>query len=299
MHSNASFWLVLFALSATLPEVITAQTTSTRPTAIYTPVPLPPEMSKYTVQWFLDNAKPQYRPILNRMPPMERLRDRCLFYSSGLSDDARRIAPPLGLITIWDVWEDWLYNGDPVDTNPLRNIIRTERVPVIDNAGNPVMDTTVTPPVPKMKTKSTGVALTYFSRMSLAFAHICSGEIRSIHKDLGEIAEIGIFRQVELRWLQRKMKPGCQQFPVSSISGTQYTDCPVQGPSVPLETESVGGPYTPGKSRRLKRGDPDSDSSAADKTAKLWASVDDVDLYSVGGVMDGLFESIENLMETC
>jgi len=51
----------------------------------------------------------------------------------------------------------------------------------------------------------THTAQRYFERMSMATAMLCSGQIVSIHKNVDNIPAAGIFRQVELETIKRKM----------------------------------------------------------------------------------------------
>ncbi|KAL1794365.1 hypothetical protein ACET3X_007786 [Alternaria dauci] len=131
--------------------------------------------SKYTVEWFIENA-------IERPEPMS-----CLFYTRGLSRAARRYAksrpedegPPL--TTIWDVWPKQYYSKRITTTNPLRCIMQDKEKQV-----------------------------QYYSTMSKAFASMCYVFAIVMDKSIGldaatanDVNQHGLWFHAEFPTLQR------------------------------------------------------------------------------------------------
>ncbi|KAI1344193.1 hypothetical protein F5Y15DRAFT_365818 [Xylariaceae sp. FL0016] len=71
-------------------------------------------VEKYTVEWFRQNTKKQFRD--------RPFSSNALFYSRDMSSAARALAKDQKKVTIWDIWPCYLYNHDRVQSNPMRCI---------------------------------------------------------------------------------------------------------------------------------------------------------------------------------
>ncbi|RYN19770.1 hypothetical protein AA0112_g11015 [Alternaria arborescens] len=150
--------------------------------------------SKYTVEWFIENA-------IERPEPMS-----CLFYTRGLSRVARRYAksrpqeegPPM--TTIWDVWPKQYYSKRITNTNPLRCIMQDK----------------------KKQTQ-------YYSHMSKAFASMCHVFATVMDKSIGldaatvnDVNQNGLWFHAEFPTLQR-LKQVTMIEAISEDGGKRFT----------------------------------------------------------------------------
>ncbi|RII19177.1 hypothetical protein CUC08_Gglean001841 [Alternaria sp. MG1] len=150
--------------------------------------------SKYTVEWFIENA-------IERPEPTS-----CLFYTRGLSRTARRYAksrpkeegPPL--TTIWDVWPKQYYSKRITNTNPLRCIMQDK----------------------KKQTQ-------YYTHMSKAFASMCHVFATVMDKSIGldaatvnDVNQNGLWFHAEFPTLQR-LKQVTMIEAISEDGGKRFT----------------------------------------------------------------------------
>ncbi|KAM0700057.1 hypothetical protein Q7P36_000268 [Cladosporium allicinum] len=72
-------------------------------------------IDKFTMQWFLENTKPEYR---------REIIGKALFYTAGASEAARKLAcgPDEKYVTIWQIWKPECYDDSLSPDNPLRCI---------------------------------------------------------------------------------------------------------------------------------------------------------------------------------
>jgi hypothetical protein len=103
------------------------------------------------------------------------------------------------------VWDCKYFDDTESDTNPMNNVLVYTQQPLYDDFLNPVLDANG---VQKIGRRPTPDTLVYFSKMSRAFATLCSGKFYSLHKDVAGISSVGIFATVELKCLQQKMGRG-------------------------------------------------------------------------------------------
>ncbi|RYP79222.1 hypothetical protein DL771_000200 [Monosporascus sp. 5C6A] len=152
---------------------------------------VPPDpVSKYTTQWFLDNVC---------SPPD--VPGACLFYTKGLSVQAQKFAatPNSFLKTIWEMWENYLYNDNKDDlNNPLRAIMADDED-----------------------------RYEYFSNMSRAMAAMCDylASVMVRDEDFPEVRPDGIWGQVEFEQLKRDDgEKRVDVITVINTDGTQEAD---------------------------------------------------------------------------
>ncbi|CAN9478573.1 unnamed protein product [Alternaria alternata] len=150
--------------------------------------------SKYTVEWFIENA-------IERPEPMS-----CLFYTRGLSKVARRYAKSRpkeegpSLTTIWDVWPRQYYSKRITNTNPLRCIMQDK----------------------KKQTQ-------YYTHMSKAFASMCHIFATVMDKSIGldaatvnDVNQNGLWFHAEFPTLQR-LKQVTMIEAISEDGGKRFT----------------------------------------------------------------------------
>ncbi|KAI1376871.1 hypothetical protein F4677DRAFT_445190 [Hypoxylon crocopeplum] len=155
----------------------------------------------YTMQWFLSNSVCQYPPS-----------GACLFYTRGLSMNAQNYARDNNMITIWNIWESWLYNASQDDSNRLRCIMddydqRTQ----------------------------------YFSSMSAAFVSMCDGVAYVMDPNPATPRTDGIWGQVEFPTLQRTDNQGTVNT-VIGIDGNGGTNVTIwtRGQNAKLAARATG-----------------------------------------------------------
>ncbi|KAJ4983121.1 hypothetical protein SVAN01_11385 [Stagonosporopsis vannaccii] len=149
------------------------------PTLIQTTPPSSPigyvvpcaSVETYTVEWFLDEASKRTNIDL----PL----DNALFYTRGMTRQAKDYACEHDLITIWSIWNESLYNFSDVPSNSMRCIHNDE-------------------------TKRRR----FFESMSKAYARLATGTAVVMHGagDWANPPEDGIWHRVEYKTMVHDMK---------------------------------------------------------------------------------------------